>query len=246
MNNNSYASKDSRKVIVSGATGFVGQHLIPLLLDNNFNVIATGRDLKKAATFDWYKDVQFVTLDYHKDRQQIEAIQGAGLIHLAWQGLPNYTSLFHFEDNLPFNYQFVKSLVINGVSQVLITGTCLEYGFQSGPISSTTVPLPNNSYSVAKDTLRKQLELLSKVFPFNLQWARLFYIYGNGQSPRSLLSQLDYAIYNSETIFDMSGGEQLRDYLPIEAVVRQLYDLYISGGSGTYNICSGNPISVRK
>ena len=165
---------------------------------------------------------------------------------MAWQGLPNYKSLFHFEDNLPFNYSFVKEFVLSGVSQVLITGTCFEYGFQSGPIASTTKPQPNNPYALAKDTLRQQLEFLSKEHPFCLQWARLFYMYGKGQNPKSVLSQLDTAIDNGDSTFNMSGGEQLRDYLPIEAVAQQLFDLYVSSTTGTYNICSGNPISVRR
>jgi len=104
MKTNPYTLHASRKIIVSGATGFVGQHLVPLLLDNNFYVIATARDLKKAAIFDWYRDVQFVSVDFHKDQKQLQAIQSAGLIHLAWQVLPNYTSLFHYEENLPINY----------------------------------------------------------------------------------------------------------------------------------------------
>lgn len=241
-----YTPREQRRVIVSGATGFVGQHLVPLLLNNNFQVIATARDAQKAATFDWYGDVQFVAADFHKDHQQVHAAQGTGLIHLAWQGLPNYKSLFHFEENLPLNYRFVKALVLGGVSQVLITGTCFEYGFQSGPIASTAAPLPNNPYALAKDNLRQQLELLSKEHPFRFQWARLFYMYGKGQNPKSVLSQLDTAIDNGESTFNMSGGEQLRDYLPIEAVAQQLFDLYVSGTTGTYNICSGKPISVRR
>ena len=238
--------RSSRQVVVSGSTGFVGQHLVPLLLKHNFQVIATARDARKAATFDWFKDVQFVAADFHKNHQQIKVEQGAGLIHLAWQGLPNYKSLFHFEENLPYNYSFVKELVLGGVSQVLITGTCFEYGFQSGPIASTTKPLPNNPYAVAKDALRQQLEFLSNEHPFCFQWARLFYMYGKGQNPKSVLSQLDTAIENGDSIFNMSGGEQLRDYLPIEAVAQQLFDLYASSRPGTYNICSGNPISVGR
>ena len=70
-------------------------------------------------------------------------------------------------------------------------------------------------------------------------------MYGEGQNKNSLLSQLDIAIKKDEGKFNMSKGEQLRDYLPIEDVVQQLVDLYESGKCGTFNICSGNPISVR-
>jgi nucleoside-diphosphate-sugar epimerase len=234
------------QVIVSGATGFVGQHLVPILLNNNYKVVATARDINKAKHFYWFKYVHFIALDFHKKNTKINIENGAGLIHLAWQDLPNYKSLFHFEDNLPFNYNFVKSLVMSGVRQVLITGTCFEYGLQNGSISSKATPLPNNPYAFAKDCLRRQLDFLSKEYPFCLQWARLFYMYGKGQNPKSVLSQLDSAIDYGESTFNMSGGEQLRDYLPIEAVAQQLYDLFVSSRTGTYNICSGKPISVQR
>lgn len=234
------------QVIVSGATGFVGQHLVPLLLNSNYQVVATARELDKAKQFDWFNYVHFIPLDFHKNSPQINIEDGAGLIHLAWQGLPNYKSLFHFEENLPFNYKFVKSLVLSGVRQVLITGTCAEYGFQSGPIASTATPLPNNPYAVAKNCLRQQLDFLSQEHPFRLQWARLFYMYGRGQNTKSMLSQLDVAIENNEAIYNMSGGEQLRDYLSIQEVSQQLFDLFDSERTGTYNICSGNPVSVRR
>lgn len=241
-----FRKQSPRKVIVSGATGFVGQHLVPLLLNNNYQVIATARDLKKAVTFDWYKDVQFIACDFHECETTINAGCGVGLIHLAWQGLPNYKSPSHLEENLPFNYRFVRSLILSGVSHALITGTCFEYGLQSGPIASDTKPAPNNPYAIAKDNLRQQLELLSKEYPFCLQWARLFYVHGKGQNPKSLIPQLEAAINNKDVTFNMSGGEQLRDYLPIAAVAQQLLDLYATNKAGTYNICSGNPISVRR
>jgi nucleoside-diphosphate-sugar epimerase len=234
------------QVVVSGATGFIGQHLVPLLLNNNYQVVATARDANKAKHFDWYKEVNFIALDFHKDSTKIKIENGAGLIHLAWQGLPNYNSLFHFEENLTFNYKFVKSLVLSGVRQVLVTGTCFEYGFQSGPLASTEPSLPANPYALAKDSLRQQLHFLSKEYPFCFQWARLFYLYGKGQNPKSLLSQLDTAIDKGDRTFNMSGGEQLRDYLSIETAAQKIFDLFDSNKTGTFNICSGNPISVRR
>ncbi len=237
---------ESRHVIVSGATGFVGQHLVPILLENNYEVIATARDLKKAKLFPWFRSVKFVSLDFYKEKASLSVPQGAGLIHLAWQGLPNYMSLSHFEDNLPHNYNFVKSLVSLGVRQVLAIGTCMEYGFQSGAIPSTSQPLPNNPYGLAKNNLRRYLEFLATTQPFTLQWARLFYLYGTGQSAGSILSQLDASIDNNASEFNMSAGEQLRDYLPVEEAARQLCELYSKGTPGVFNVCSGRPISVRR
>jgi nucleoside-diphosphate-sugar epimerase len=234
------------QVIVTGATGFVGQHLVPLLLENGHEVVAVARGEEKARVFDWFNDVQFVSTGLSYGTKHLKISQGMSLIHLAWAGLPNYKSTFHFEQNLPESYEFIKSCIADGVNQVLVAGTCFEYGFKSGPIAANVRPCPNNPYGLAKDTLRQQLEFLSIENPYCLQWARLFYMYGKGQSPKSILSQLDAAIDNGDTVFNMSGGEQLRDYLPIEALVQQLYDLHQSERKGTFNICSGQPISIRR
>jgi uncharacterized protein YbjT (DUF2867 family) len=59
---NTKREKKLHQVIVSGATGFVGQHLVPLLLKNNYQVVATARDVNKAKHFEWFKDVQFIEL----------------------------------------------------------------------------------------------------------------------------------------------------------------------------------------
>ena len=237
---------ENKIVIVTGATGFIGQHLIPILIKRGLKVIAVARDRKKAERFSWLKKVKFLSFDIAEELKQLKINQGMSLIHLAWDGLSDYKSSIHIEYNLPNSFNFIKSLINRGVSQVLVTGTCFEYGFQNGPIPSSAKTSPNNPYATAKDTLRKQLESLNKEKFFCLQWSRLFYMYGKGQSPNSLLSQLDIAIKNGESKFNMSGGEQLRDYLPIEEIVKQLFNLYESGRCGTYNICSGYPISVRR
>ena len=234
------------QVIVSGATGFVGQHLIPLLLQSNHDVVVIGRDENKARMFDWYDRVEFISLDYHKAKLNYKPKPNASLIHLAWQGLPNYTSLFHLEENLPKNYEFIKDLVNSGVSKVLAVGTCFEYGSQNGQLSTNLRAEPNNPYAVAKDCLRQCLSCLQKQSDFTFQWARLFYMYGQGQNSKSLLAQLDTAIARGETTFNMSGGEQIRDYLPIEDVARQLFQLFKNDESGIFNICSGEPISIRQ
>lgn len=236
----------SKQVIVSGATGFVGQHLIPILLQNNYNVVAIARDEDKAQGFAWYSNVKFISLDFHKDNLPFTPYEGASLIHLAWQGLPNYKSLFHFEENLPNNYEFIKTLINNGVDNVLIAGTCFEYGLQNGPINSTTATHPSNPYALAKENLRQYLTYFQKEKSFLFKWARLFYMYGKGQNPKSILAQLDTAIEKGESIFNMSGGEQLRDYLPVESVAQKLFNIFESDLDGIFNVCSGRPISIRR
>lgn len=236
----------SRQVVVTGATGFIGQHLVPRLIDAGYDVVAMSRDATKVHAFGWQDKITFVQMDMHSDSVAFRPEAGSTLIHLAWPGLPNYKSLFHLEENLPESYRFIRHMIREGVTHVLVTGTCFEYGMQNGPLPSTARPDPMNPYALAKDNLRTFLGFLQTEHPFVLQWVRLFYMYGRGQNPRSILAQLDAAIDAGNPVFDMSGGEQLRDYLPVEMVADQLLNRLQSRKDGIFNVCSGQPISIRR
>ncbi|QYY83553.1 MULTISPECIES: NAD-dependent epimerase/dehydratase family protein [Pseudomonas] len=236
------------KVLVTGATGFVGRHLVAALLARGCDVRAVARNAETAQGMPWINDVEFVSADIHAADLDVAALTAGvdALAHLAWPGLPNYRALFHFEHNLMADYRFIKSAVEAGVQQVLVTGTCFEYGMQSGPLSESSAPQPSNPYGLAKHTLHLFLQNLQQELPFTLQWARLFYLHGEGQNPNSLLAALDRAIDTGEPSFNMSAGEQLRDFLPIEnaagylAAILQRHDF-----DGVINCASGQPVSVR-
>lgn len=236
------------KILVTGATGFVGRHLVGALLQRGFQVRAVARNLEAARVLPWFEDVEFIAADVHASDLDIAALtQGVNaLAHLAWPGLPNYDGLFHFERNLPSDYAFIRGVVRAGVKQVLVTGTCFEYGLQSGPLGETRLPQPANPYGLAKHCLRLFLESLAVSQPFTLQWARLFYLHGEGQNPKSLLASLERAIDANDAAFDMSAGEQLRDYLAVETAAGYLAQVMQKPGfAGVVNICSGRPVSVR-
>lgn len=236
-------------ILITGSTGFIGANLVPLLLVHRHTVTALVRNAERAADMPWANQVRFIVWDIGQDIAPVLEKIGApdAVIHLAWAGLPNYKALFHFEQNLPAHYRFLKALIEQGVGQVLVTGTCFEYGMQNGCLSEQMPAQPENSYALAKDTLRRFLQALQQEHNFTLQWARLFYIYGPGQSSNSLLAQLDRALNNGEKSFNMSNGEQLRDYLAVEEVARRLLLLLEhSECNGLVNVCSGEPISVRR
>ncbi len=236
------------KVLVTGATGFVGRHLVAALLTRGCKVRAVARNANTAQGMPWIKDVEFIAADIHAaDVDVVVLTEGVDVLaHLAWPGLPNYRGLFHFEHNLMADYRFIKSVVEAGVKQVLVTGTCFEYGLQSGPLSEQVEPQPSNPYGLAKHTLRLFLQSLAQEHPFTLQWARLFYLHGEGQNPNSLLAALDRAIDAGDAQFNMSMGDQLRDYLEITEAAAQLATLIARPDvGGVINCCSGRPVSVR-
>ncbi|MFS2159093.1 NAD-dependent epimerase/dehydratase family protein [Pseudomonas sp. Pseusp122] len=235
-------------VLVTGATGFVGRHLVAALLRQDCKVRAVSRNPDTARRMPWFAEVEFIAADIHDaDLDVANLVAGVDVLaHLAWPGLPNYQGLFHFEHNLPADYAFIKAAVEAGVAQVLVTGTCFEYGMQDGCLNESMAVLPGNPYGLAKNTLRLFLQALQKQTPFTLQWARLFYLHGEGQNPNSLLAALDRALDAGDARFNMSAGEQLRDYLAIEDAAARLTGLIgQSSFDGVINCCSGRPVSVR-
>ena len=237
------------KVLVTGATGFIGNYVVNELLRHEHHVVATSRDVEKAGKYEWFSNIKYIQCDLNAPEDNFYQFfqQPDLLIHLAWEGLPNYKDLFHLEKNLFSNYLFLKNMIEHGLKSLVVTGTCFEYGMQSGALSEDMETKPDNPYGLAKDTLRKFLEQLQKKINFDLKWVRLFYMYGKGQSPNSILSQLDRALENGETTFKMSGGEQLRDYLPVEKVVEYIVEIAMQNkAKGIINCCSGTPVSIRK
>ncbi|MDP3584909.1 MAG: NAD(P)-dependent oxidoreductase [Thiobacillus sp.] len=234
------------KVAVTGAMGFIGRHVVAELAEHAVEVVAVVRPSSTRTLA--LPAGKVVSLDLHDAPANAFEVLGCPdvLIHLAWDGLPNYKSLHHFETELPAQYRFLKGLIEAGLQNLVVAGTCFEYGMQSGPLSESVAPNPSNPYGFAKDALRSELEYFRKIHPFHLTWARLFYLYGEGQAENSLLPQLRQAVERGDPAFDMSGGEQLRDYLRVDEAARYLVSLaFAMQDVGAVNVCSGTPISVR-
>jgi len=240
------------KILVTGATGFIGNHLVNELLKNkSIHIIATSRNELKAKSFSWFNQVEYISYDFNSPcfGNLFEFFNRPDkVIHLAWDGLPNYNDLIHIEKNLFNHYQFIKSIIENGLKDITITGTCLEYGMVNGCLSENMKPNPSNSYAIAKDSLREFIVELKKNFGFDYKWIRLFYMYGVGQFTKSLIPLLDKAIENRDKEFNMSGGDQIRDFLHVSEVAKNIsliskQNLYTNQ---IINCCSGIPISVRK
>jgi dTDP-6-deoxy-L-talose 4-dehydrogenase (NAD+) len=240
-----------QKVLVTGATGFIGNYVIQELLKNNVQVIATSTSEEKAKRLSWYSSVQYFVFDIKDYNAAINYYdyfqQPTHLIHLAWEGLPNYTSAFHYEENLPRHYQFLQNIINNGLRDLTVAGTCLEYGMKEGQLREDDVVEPSNYYAQAKNQLRLQLEHLNDPVFFSLKWVRLFFMYGEGQNSKSLLSQLQRSLDNREEVFNMSKGEQVRDFLPVEEVAKNIVRVAMQNKvTGVINCSSNKPVTVKQ
>ncbi|MDR1896783.1 MAG: NAD(P)-dependent oxidoreductase [Prevotellaceae bacterium] len=240
------------RILITGATGFIGRHVVEYLLSlGNHSLITTAMSSEKDALSlcPLLKNTNYISknLDEKTDNYYSFFLTPDCVIHLSWRGLPNYDELFHIEHNLPANYYFIKNMIQNGLSDITIAGTCFEYGLLNGCLNEEMPTTPVTVYGLAKDTLRKFVETLQQQYSFSVKWLRVFYPYGHGQSEKSLWTQLEQAIINKRERFDMSLGEQLRDYLPSETVAEYIVKVALQNDvTGIINCCSGKPLSVRK
>lgn len=236
------------KILVTGASGFIGQYVIRNLLQRSgITIVATTRDLKKVSHLGYFNKVQFIEADLSIPDEKIfhKLTEPDLMIHLAWNGLPNYNGLFHIEKNLIEDMRFIKTMISSGLKDLSVSGTCFEYGMVEGCLREDMVTNPGNPYALAKDTLRKYIEVLKSDISF--KWFRLFYMYGNGQAPNSLLSQIERAVASGNKEFNMSGGEQIRDYLHVSQVADYIVQCALQNKvEGIINCCSGKPITVKK
>lgn len=179
--------------------------------------------------------------------QSLINLRPSHVILLSWPGLPNYQEHFHVSRNLPACIELIEQLADAGLQRIVVAGTCYEYGLQNGPLKEDLLTDPTNCYAIAKDCLRR---VISSRFAYkNLQfcWARIFYPFGPGQNPNSLLPSLQRAIDQGDLEFAMSSGRQVRDFIPVNEVAQMLLELAVNPlARGIYNCGSGVPVSLRE
>ncbi|MCF3108489.1 NAD(P)-dependent oxidoreductase [Niabella sp. CC-SYL272] len=239
-----------RKVLVTGATGFIGKYVIQSLLEQEVEIIASARNISRTGIFD-HPRIRAKAFDLHQQNTSLNLYeyfeQPDLLIHLAWEGLPNYKQAFHVDNNLPAHKRFLWDLIEQGIADITVSGTCFEYGMQEGSLNENLPALPGNFYAQAKNELRKALELFQKQKTFSLKWVRLFYMYGEGQNPQSLIPQLDAALEKGAPVFNMSGGEQTRDFMPVEKVAAAIVKIALQKNvEGIINVSSNHPVTVKQ
>lgn len=226
------------RVAVTGASGFVGRHLLAALSRHPVDVVAAGRQPLR----DPAHGVEWVELDISQPGKSpfVQLGRPDVLFHLAWDGLPHYGADRHVEVELPRQLAFLDTCLDEGLGRLAVTGTCLEYGLREGMQCEDHAPEPTTRYAEAKDQLRRHLLARQEDGSFGLGWFRLFYLLGPGQSPGSLIPQLEQALRAGQEAFDMSPGDQVRDFTPVDFAAEALARIGLfHANPGTVNICTG-------
>ncbi|MBK6521164.1 MAG: NAD(P)-dependent oxidoreductase [Sphingobacteriaceae bacterium] len=238
------------KVLVTGANGFIGNYVVQQLLKRGVTVIATSNDLARAKEKDWFDKVQFVEYDMY-DTNSGDLFKKFNspdkMIHLGWGHLANFKSEEHITKELPAQKNFLENLISNGLKDLTVIGTCLEYGMREGCLREDMPSEPSIAYPIAKNKLRLELEALKNKTPFNFKWVRLFYMYGTGQSEKSIIPLLQKALAANEPTFNMSKGDQMRDYLDVTTISENIVIFAMQQKvEGIINCSSNNPISIKE
>jgi nucleoside-diphosphate-sugar epimerase len=168
----------------------------------------------------------------------------AHLVHLAWYAAPaDYLVSRENLGSLAATVELVTAAVDAGCRRVVAAGTCLEYAASDAPHREGDVAGPDTLYAACKHAAHVVCEQLAAPRA-GLVWARIFHLHGPGEDPRRLVPMVAARLRRGEPV-DLSGGEQIRDYLRVEDVADALASLALSEATGVANVCSGAPVPLR-
>ncbi|MCC6371051.1 MAG: NAD(P)-dependent oxidoreductase [Bacteroidia bacterium] len=238
------------KVLVTGATGGLGSLVVENLLLSGHTVIATSRNAEKAAQCSFYSKVTYKAFDISAPiSTNLYEYYGQPdlLIHLAWEKLNEYKNEAHLGEILTQHKLFLDNLLQNGLKDLTVVGTCYEYGLQEGELEESMTTMPTMPYPQAKNLLRQHLEELNHKIYFNLKWIRVFYVFGEIKERKNLYTLLLAAIKNGDKTFNMSGGEQTRDFLSPAQIAGIIGKTALQNKVlGIVNCCSGKPVVLKE
>jgi nucleoside-diphosphate-sugar epimerase len=229
------------RVVVTGAGGYLGPHVVAALLERGHEVTATIRP-GSSAPLD--PRAKVVAADILSDADPVEwADVPDALVHLAWKDGFTHNSPAHMEQ-LSAHYRLLTRLAAAGTPRIVALGTMHEVGYWEGAIDADTPTSPLSLYGVAKDALRRALPLALPEST-SLAWARAYYIYGDDRRNSSIFMKLLQAVDEGRTEFPFTSGKNLYDFIRVEELGRQLAALTDAGDvTGTLNCSTGEPMSL--
>lgn len=238
------------KVLVVGATGFLGRALVNRLHRDGvstYSLLFNDRPRRPLPASQVVESRSSATADI---RAAVEGAQFDCVYHVAAAGVSpaERDPQVLFGGNLGLISNVLLALENSPPRRVVYTGSCAEYSRAVPPqlIPEEHPTLPRSVYGAAKAAATIWATALAQSLGISLVALRLFHIYGPGEAPSRLVPYLVHCLRN-EVRAKLTMGEQHRDVLYLDDAVSALLAAAAAPTlpEAVYNVCSGSPISVR-
>jgi len=230
------------KVLLTGASGFIGRSVLTQLLRLGIETVVVGRTRPDGFVGEF---IEADLLQAEAGAAAIAKARATHLLHLAWYAEHGkyWTS--------PLNLRWVESTVrlvesfcSTGGRHLAIAGTCAEYDWSVGYCQEEATPLaPATLYGTAKDATRRLVEAICRQYDVPCAWGRIFLPYGQGEDGRRLIPSLFEVFKGRRTPFGVNASGY-RDFLNVEDVARAFVQILKVEATGCYNIASGEPTRI--
>lgn len=235
-----------KRVLVTGAAGFIGWQCLPLLLAAGYEVHGLAKHLPDCAPAGvvWHQADLF---DEAAVTAIVAIVRPTHLLHLAWYATPGkyWMALENFAC-VRASLALGETFTAHGGERLVGAGSCAEYDARYGYCSEALTPTaPTTIYSACKDSLRGLLEALAARTGISNAWGRIFLLYGPRENPQRLVSSVALALLRGHSA-PCSHGRQLRDFSHVEDIAGAFVALLDSDVTGPVNIASGTPVRVSE
>jgi nucleoside-diphosphate-sugar epimerase len=232
------------RVLVTGATGFIGRGTLAPLRALGYEVHAVARRERSGAGITWHvADL----LDPDATARVVAAARPSHLLHLAWYA--EHGRFWTSPENVRWveaTLALMRAFTAAGGRRAVIAGTSAEYDWDHGFCSEAVTPLrPATLYGIAKDATRRVASAAAEQAGVSLAWGRVFFLYGPGEHPDRLVASVARALMEGRPA-ETSSGIQVRDFMHVDDVAGAFAVLLDSGAEGAVNIASGEPVRVRE
>jgi nucleoside-diphosphate-sugar epimerase len=226
-------------VLLTGASGFLGAHMLRGLLASDADVHAASRTARSIAGVTWHAaDLR----DPHAAAELVRAIAPTHILHNAWDVTPGrFWTDPHNADWASAGIALVEAAATAGARLVGV-GTCAEYEWteREPVLDEARTPIrPATLYGQSK---ARVWEAAAR-HP-NTAWGRVFLPYGPGDSPARLLPSV-LAALRADRPIDLSSGVHERDFVYAADIADFFVRLLFSPQTGAFNVGTGTPLSVR-